>query len=168
MIKFDQNGKRIWGVTWPTDSYSEFNDLTISGDNIYLVGSVAVDYGYNYGIKVSTILFKITSKGDSVWHQLITNDNADVWGSSIVVKNSKIYVLQNLEYSNSSDIRLSKYDLTGTLLDETIFNTTERSVGSQFLIDSEDNLYLAGYTNDTFDHLTSSGKMDNILFKWQE
>jgi parallel beta-helix repeat protein len=138
LFKFDQNGTLIWNYTLSTISL--YDIVLNEDDNICITG--------NTGFRMFLEEINCTN-GQSIWYKewpVISS-----YGTSIQVdSNGDIYVGGYTRISGEDDVLFVKYNSSG----DQIFNFTWGEIGRDekidgIAIDSEDNIYLAGYVGES-------------------
>ncbi len=145
LVKYDNSGVQQWNRTWGgSDSDIGLGVVIDSSDNIYIVGGTC-SFGAENG---DICLIKYDSSGVLQWNRTwggIEND----WGNAIALDSSEnIYLagsIANLT-SSYSDMCLVKYDSSGVQLWNRTWGGISDDKGNALVIDSSDNIYLAGYT----------------------
>ncbi|MCB4792090.1 MAG: carboxypeptidase regulatory-like domain-containing protein [Elusimicrobia bacterium] len=149
-------------------------DIASYNKNIYLSGYTIGNYdgNHNHG-KKDVFLKKYDTEGNKLWSKLLGTTANDI-GFSLAVNNTgNIYIAGNTEgtyelntSSGSGDIFIAKYDSSGN-------NEWVRQKGSSNIdyangiaIDSNNNLYVTGYTNGSMDGIKNTGGKDIFLIKY--
>ena len=147
LIKYDSLGNLQWNYTWGGDHEDFVSRILIDySDNIYLAGQF--DNSSSLGIS----LFKYNNLGEYQWNRTWDASAHDAATGIVLDSSNNIYVSgytltgPQLSY----DMVLIKYNNTGTLIwNRTWGRVNYLEVIINLVIDSEDNLYLAGAVNYT-------------------
>jgi hypothetical protein len=174
LVKYNNNGQTQWAksVTAGT-SVSIFNSIAVdSAGNIYAAGWISGAGTYNFGGIVSThgtfaggvniVLVKYDNNGDAQWANSVTSGtNASIFYSVALDSVGNIYAVGNIYGTDTFDfggataagtystnnIVLVKYDNNCNALwaKSVTTGTTHRSTFYSVAVDSESNVYAAGY-----------------------
>jgi hypothetical protein len=155
VTKYDTNGSRQWFTQYGVpDTFSESYGMTVSGDgNIYATGWTLGDLeGKNAGLYDNWI-GKFDNNGQLEWIKQFGSQDYD-WGWSIATdSNNNAYAtgwtLGDLAGKNagSYDGWLAKYDSKGNQQWIKQFGTPGDDESFHTYIDSNDNIFLTGYTD---------------------
>jgi hypothetical protein len=153
--KFDTNGNQEWftEVGSSDDAFDESYDVTVSNDgSVYTTGWTLGDLGApNAGVYDAHIT-KFDNDGEVEWiQQLGTSDYEWGWGVDTDSQGNVYaagWTLGDLggENAGSYDIWLTKYDSQGNQQWLQQFGSAEDDQGFDLFIDSNDNIFLTGYT----------------------
>jgi hypothetical protein len=153
--KFDTNGNQEWftEVSSPDDAFDESYDVTVSNDgSVYTTGWTLGDLAEpNAGVYDANIT-KFDNNGEVEWiQQLGTSDYEWGWGVDTDSQGNVYaagWTLGDLggENAGSYDIWLTKYDSQGNQQWLKQFGSAEDDQGFDLFIDSNDNIFLTGYT----------------------
>lgn len=137
--------RHVWNHTWGGTSEDFCYDMVIdSSNNIYLAG-----WTTSYGLGDYDIcLAKYDSSGTLLWDR-VWGGNDDDAGYAVALDSSEnIYVAgYTRSYgAQEHDMCLLKYSSLGSLLDNFTWGGSDWENVYDIILDSSDNIYLAGYT----------------------
>jgi glycine cleavage system H lipoate-binding protein len=156
IIKFDTMGNEIWNKTWGGSQYDTgmhiiedtFGNFYISGQTNSL-GDVDGD----------ALLIKFNNIFEEQWNVTWGGSEPDIANKVELDSNNYLYVVGHSESLDpspgESDVFLLKYNSSGNFEWERDWGTSYSQRGNSLAIDSDDNIYITGYT---FGHPASSGK----------
>lgn len=169
---------KLWTKLWSGDdinSHLAVMDLAIdSNDNVYVSGTTKGELEGNTLQGVRDIyLRKTDSSGNILWTRTLGSSGADDILNIKIDSNDNVYVAGRTEEINHTSIQdslLAKYDLNGVLLWTRTLGTDERNdrlFTNGAAIDSNDNVYVCGYSNAaTIDGNVNMGDNDIYLIKY--
>lgn len=183
LVKFNPAGTRLWG-TYYGGTEPEFG-LSCAVDlngNVYLVGYTWSSSGiasgghqntYSGGGWSDAFLVKFDPAGSRLWGTYYGGTDIDGGLSCAVDPGGNVYLAgetestsgiaigghQNTHSGGSADAFLVKFDADGTRLWGTYYGGTSEDRGEYCAVDSNGNVYLAGYTSST-SGIASSGHQD--------
>ncbi len=152
LIKFDGSGFHQWNRTWGGSYTDYYTAITVdSSDNIYLTGSTD-----SYGAGESDMfLVKYNNLGELQWNKTWGGSEDDRGLAVSLDSSENIYIagttksyavqLENTQLLRE-DICLLKYDSLGELQWNRTWGGTNMDFCTAMVIDSNDNIYLAGST----------------------
>lgn len=173
MVKFDENGTRLWGTYFGGPGVEYGNDITIDGDgNIYLVGStnnndnsVLTTSGCHQstygGGTYDVLLSKFTSTGQLIWSTLYGGDGWDAGFSCQTDADGNVYITGQSNSNNLAtpggfqqtfdggiaDAFIAKFTPSGTLLWGTYYGGSDYDLSKSCAIDMNGNIYIAGHSS---------------------
>ncbi|HID41824.1 MAG TPA: hypothetical protein EYP33_06695, partial [Pyrodictium sp.] len=154
-IKYDSLGNVLWSKTyfngWGTDLVID------SQDNIYITGSIGNDIA----------LIKYDSSGNEIFVKTYDAGGDFERGLGITLDLQKNIIINGFtNFSGTRDLILLKYDPSGTLLRNKIYDLGADEAGGGVVIDSENYIYaLSGYyfySNPPF-HLLKYDPLGNLV-----
>ncbi len=174
LTKFDSSGNAQWtkqfGTTEDDNVYSVAVD---SAYNIYITGYTygSFDENTNAG-NADILLIKFNSNGDKLWTKQFGIKNNDYGYSIAIDSNNNIYITGqtygNLDGNTSTgqeDVFLMKFDTNGNKIWTKQFGSSNIDSSKSLAIDSNNNIYISGYTLGNLDGNTSAGYKDIFLIK---
>jgi hypothetical protein len=194
VIKYDAAGTKLWtrllGGT-PTTSCPNPNTIGygITADmdcNIYVTGYTNVDLdGQSANNNSAGFIIKYNSAGVKQWTRLLTAPNdpyeshfiqgsaitADTGGNIYVTGHTNVDIntgsVQYTVGTNSGYLFVIKYDSSGTMQWGKYLGVHAKDVeGNGITLDSNNNIYVTGYTNADLDGQTLTGSEDSFIIKY--
>jgi hypothetical protein len=154
IAKYNSNGDRAWIEQLASSSSDYSNNIAIdSKDNIYLTGITTGDLaGTNTTNSLDAWVTKYSSNGDRVWIEQFDSSDSDFSDGIAIDSNDNIY-LTGFTYGalagnnlGRSDVWMAKYDRNGDRVWIKQFGSSSLDYSSEIAIDSNDNIYLNGFT----------------------
>ena len=181
LTKYDADGNKIWEKEWQCVNGLLLWDLKTDDDGFLYMSGRTYSHFQNTeatgGISDS-FLIKIEDKGNTpkeVWIKQWGTSKMDE-AKSIIVKNNKIYVLE--ENSGDTDIdngsimwnfSITEFDKNGNILSQnTILENQVDSYVADFIQDNNGNFYITGDTPKNFDGLENNGDNDIFILKYDQ
>ena len=172
LAKYDSTGTKVWtrqlGSTGADYAYSVAID---SNNNVYITGSTRGSLDGSNAGSHDAFLAKYDSTGTKVWTRQLGSTGADYARGVAIDSNNNVYItgytLGSLVGSNagSDDAFLAKYDSTGIRVWTKQLGTSSSDVARGVAIDSNNNVYITGYTAGGLDG-TNAGAYDAFLAKY--
>jgi uncharacterized delta-60 repeat protein len=161
LTKVTPNGEEIWTKVFaPRDYARGFDVKEVPG------GYVAVGYEGSWDTGWSDIyVVKVNPDGNILWEAFYGDVESDHGYSVAVGPNGKIYVagyITNL--SGDKDVAILEYDNNGNLLSSKTLGGYGDDVAYSIDIDSEGNLYVAGYSQSA--DLGADSQRDVFVLKY--
>ncbi|KKM75449.1 hypothetical protein LCGC14_1390130 [marine sediment metagenome] len=151
-----------WSRFWGADQYETGKSLIIDSNGYIYVGGETNSFGTG---DYDLFLIKYNAFGDEIWNITIISAGNDGFQALALDSSNNIYILG---YSFSGvfpnidqDTFLFKFNSSGNLLWQTMWGGSDRDYGSDILIDSLDNIYIAGDTNSY-----GAGSSDVFIIKY--
>lgn len=175
LTKYDTNGTRLWTILLGT-AFPEYGYGIVVGstDNIYITGPTDgnLDGKVNSGGH-DIFLAKYDGAGAKKWVVLLGTEFND-WGRRVTEDSSGNIYVTGQTYGNldgqinagSGDIFLAKYDELGAKQWVMLLGTAAEELGYSLIADSNDNIYVTGYTAGNLDGEVNSGGYD--VFVWKQ
>lgn len=147
IAKYNTSGtlqwKKVWGRTGGQDYYG-LNLTTDSSGNVYVVGQ-------NPGTIV-----KYNSSGSLQWQKNLDSiGNYSALYSAVVDSSDNIYVSGTRAPNNNNQppftMLVAKYNSSGSLQWQNYYGSSNRGYGTDLAIDTSNNLYVVGLSNDAGD-----------------
>jgi len=167
LVKYNSSGEKQWTRQFGTSSINGGEGVTVdSSDNIYVTG-------YTNSGNRDLILVKYNSNGEKQWTRQL-GTMADDYALGVTVDSSdNIYVtgdtyggLDGNTSSGSEDFFLVKYNSSGEKQWTKQLGTSLDDYSRGVTVDSSDNIYVTGSTQEGLDGNTSSGGVDLFLVKY--
>jgi hypothetical protein len=177
IAKYSSSGDKLWTKLLEASSCDYGYSIVVdSSDNIYMIGYVYTDFDGNTNSGLTDIIIaKYDSSGNSIWSRLLGGANYD-GGYSIAVDNSSsnIYIsgyaygtIDGYNVSGERDVVIAKYSSSGDKLWSDLLGGDSMDMGSSLVLDSSDNLYIAGATSSSsFDGNANIGSNDAFITKY--
>ena len=175
-VKFDSSGNKLWtklvGSISGEMPYSVTTDLN---KNVYITGVTDGNLdGYKNAGEYDVFVTKLDSLGNRIWTKLLGSNRTDVSNSVTTDSNNNIYVTGwtngeldgNKNDGGNSDIYLTKFDSSGTKLWTKQYGTSKNEEGASVRTDSNNNVYVAGWSEGNLDGNTNLGRWDAFLSKF--
>lgn len=178
LIKYDQDGTRLWTKIVGTTADDAFQGVTVditTGD-IYLTGYVSASlHGQTYNAGLDILIMKYASNGTRIWTKIVGTSSTD-YGTGISLDSTagSFYVtgsagasLHGQTYSDYSDIFLMLYDCNGTRIWTRMVGTLGSDAGFAVAADgSTASVYVTGYVSAAFHGQSYSALQDIVLMKY--
>ncbi|GAB4196085.1 MAG: hypothetical protein Fur006_43190 [Coleofasciculaceae cyanobacterium] len=156
VTKYDTNGNRQWFTEVGSSAFDESYAVAVSNDgSVYTTGWTLGDFaGENAGV-YDSVLAKLDNNGQVEWtKQFGTADYEWTWGVDTDSQGNVYatgWTLGSLggENAGSYDVFLAKYDPQGNQVWIKQFGTPGDDEAFRINIDSNDNIYLTGYTDNS-------------------
>ncbi len=166
LSKINSSGEREWIKKWGTDSNDYGNSVTIdSNDNLYITGKTKGTLSNNE--EGNFFLTKLDTEGVQSWTKQWGADDGE--GKSVAIdSNNSIYVLGtvNLDKNDTNNnISLSKFNSTGTKEWTKEWDKGGNDFGFSVAVNSNDDIFITGFTDGSFDGFTNAGYLDIVLIK---
>jgi hypothetical protein len=177
LVKYNSSGVKQWTQQFGTEFVESGSDVAVdSNNNIYVTGGTngALDGKTNSGSN-DIFLIKYYDNGTKQWTQVLGTTDQDHGGSVTVDSNNNIYVTGDTAGSGgldgntnygSYDIFIAKYYDNGTKQWTQVLGTEGSESGNGVTLDSNNNIYVTGYTEGGLDNNTNSGNKDFFLVKY--
>lgn len=168
-IKLDAQGNEIWQKQFGSTDHDVSNAVAVDEQgNVYLAGYTLGGFSnQDKTSQASAWLGKLDAQGETVWIQEL-----GTWGwteaSDLALgSDGSIYVTgsTNSNFLAKSDAWLAKYDAEGNLKWVEHLCRTGESAANAIALDSQDNIYLAGYVKESSGELIS-GWADVCVVKY--
>ena len=165
LIKFDNNGNKIWTRLFGTTSEDSGHDIAIDNNgDIYIIGETRGDLdGFTNQGSWDIFLTKYNSDGDKLWTCLIGTADYDHGRGVAVDNDNNVYITGDVETS----IFIGKYDPDGLGL-WTLNISSGESVsdyGNDIAVDKDGNIFITGETWGHFAGNINYGCDDIFLIK---
>ena len=173
IAKYDTNGNRQWlNETGTANSFDESYGVAVSGDgSVYSTGWTGGDLAAENAGFYDVWISKHDNLGNRLWtSQFGTPDLEWSWGADTDSQGNVYatgWTLGNLGGQNagSYDPWLVKYDSNGNQLWVEQFGTVGDDQAFRVHVDSQDNIFLAGYTDNNLEG-TNAGSFDAWVAKY--
>ena len=185
LLKYDSNGNKIWSKQFGTSSQDHAISLSIdSSNNVYVTGSTQGDLGgtnkgCDNGIGETCFLRdvylrKYDSNGTIQWtNQIGTGFDDESWRMTVDSKDNIYltgYTNGNLDGNTNvgnSDIFIIKYNSDGIKQWVKLTGTSVEDKPTGIYVDSNENIFISGYTQGSLDGNTNKGGFDSFLLKME-
>ncbi len=172
VIKYDTNGNRQWFTEYGTPAFDETYAVAVSNDgSVYSGGWTLGDLGGENAGLYDAALAKLNNNGEVEWtRQLGTPDYEWMWGVDTDSQGNVYatgWTLGDLggENAGSYDVFLTKYDSQGNQQWIKQFGTAGDDEAFRLNIDSNDNIFLTGYTDNSLGG-SNAGSYDAWVAKY--
>ncbi|MCP4137788.1 MAG: hypothetical protein GY754_42900 [bacterium] len=172
LLKYNASGQKKWSRTLGSSASETVFAVTTDGeDNIYITGYTSGDLagGGNLGSN-DIYLAKYDSSGTKQWVRQFGSDG-DEWSRGIAAdSNNNIYVtgwtkgdMGGNGNPGSNDIFLVKYNSSGTEQWVRQLGASGDDTGRGLVVDSDNNVYITGWTAGDLDGEVTTGGLDVFL-----
>ncbi|MFW9822415.1 MAG: SBBP repeat-containing protein [Candidatus Thorarchaeota archaeon] len=145
LIKSNKSSDVLWSRTWGYDESEYGRDVAVdSNDNIYVCGlSTNFETGYR-----DMFIVKFDSLGNELWNQTWGKlDFASGEAIAIDSEDNIYFVGQGNNEGSTTGIILIKYNSSGSILWERIWDSYRYEWAEDVCVDSQDNIYITGHKN---------------------
>jgi hypothetical protein len=178
VAKYDASGNRLWLTQRGTDE-REFAEgvATDAAGNIYVTGSTGHDLDGNSNAgaagSLDIFLMKFDAAGNWQWTKQDGTGQDDDSHAVAVDSAGNIYItgyvrgnFHGITRVALADIFISKYDPSGNRLWSALFGSSDVDEGCSITCDASNNVYVAGYAQESVEGNPFVGVADNILAKY--
>ncbi|MHA1699914.1 MAG: binary toxin-like calcium binding domain-containing protein [Promethearchaeota archaeon] len=157
LIKWDDNGVRVWNQTWGGSKREEGKGVCGNGSYIYTCG-----YTFSYGAgTIDSLLIKWDSDGNQLWNRIWGGSDGDC-GYAVWIEGNYIYTCGWTDSygAGDTDLFLVKWDADGNQ----VWNRTWGGLASDWassIWGDGTYIYTFGQTQST-----GAGSIDLLLVKW--
>ncbi|MGK7945679.1 MAG: SBBP repeat-containing protein [Microcystaceae cyanobacterium] len=151
--KYDQNGNQQWLEQFGTTDDDYAYAVTVdSNNNLYVTGATGGNLGSNNLGERDAYLVKFDQEGNQIWKQQFGTDNYDYSYGIAIDSSNNLYLTGltkgDLEGENVGDYDawIAKYNNNGHQQWLKQFGSSSYDRGDNLAIDSNDNIYLTGFT----------------------
>ncbi len=169
IIKHDENGNKIWGTYYGGNFYDRGFAIDYNNGHVFIAGNTFSMNMATSGVHQETVvdadeafLAKFDTTGNLVWSTYYAGEMHDFFADVVVDQNNDIYCtghtssLSNIAspgshqdfFLGTSACFIVKFDNTGNRIWGTYYGTANDD-GSGLGIDSNNDLYVTGYTTST-------------------
>jgi len=141
LLKYNSSGILQWNVTWGGDKYDGGGCMAIDSSNNIFIGGCTNSFGTG---DYESVLIKYNISGVQQWN--LTGSEAS-YGAIAIDSLDNMYTVG----SKDSDIFTAKYDNLGVQQWNKTWGGSENEIAIEIALDSSNNVYIAGVTNDTED-----------------
>jgi hypothetical protein len=174
LVKYDSSGTKVWTRQLGTTGTDYAHGVAIdSNNNVYITGITAGSLdGNTTGGSYDAFLVKYDSSGTKIWTRQLGSTADDYAVGVAIDSNNNVYItgytsnsLDGNTNAGGSDAFLVKYDSSGTKIWTRQLGTTVNDYAYNVAIDSNNNVYIAGYTSNSL-YVTNAGSDDAFLVKY--
>jgi hypothetical protein len=176
LAKYDSAGTLVWTKQLGTSSSDFARGVAIDSNNyVYITGYTFGGLGGPKAGSYDAFLAKYdSSTGDRVWTKQLGTSSSDRAFGVAIDSNNNVYITGHtdggLDGNTSAgfyDAFLAKYDSsTGNRVWTKQLGTTSFDIANSVAIDSNNNVYITGYTDGDLGGNTSAGSNDAFLAKY--
>ncbi|MBY9005202.1 MAG: SBBP repeat-containing protein [Candidatus Lokiarchaeota archaeon] len=160
-LKFNLNGTLIWERLWSNLTTNGGLDIVIDElNNTYIVGFLNNNTSDNFDV----CILKYNSTGHLQWDEIWGGLQSDLATKIAINGTNEIYITGHTKSygaNNETDTFLLKYNSTGHLQWDEIWDNSNSDSGNGIIFDSLGDLYLTGSTN-----VTSGEELNPYLLKY--
>ena len=145
LVKYDDSGVQQWYRTWGDDDIDGAYGVAVdSSDNIYITG-----YTQSFGVGMYDIaVVKYDGAGTQLWNETWGGGGPDMGYGVVTDSVNNVYIGGVTSFgAGGNDMVIVKYNSIGVQLWNFTWGGTKYDEGYRVTVDSEDNIYLAGYTS---------------------
>jgi uncharacterized delta-60 repeat protein len=160
LMKYDSTGVQQWIRTWGGTEHDLGWGVTLdSSNNIYIAGQTE-SFGAGFS---DMLLVKYNSNGVKQWERTWGDTAYEVGRGVAVDSSNNVYLAggHDAYWTGSDNMHLVKYDSSGVQLWNRTWGGTEWDVGRGVTIDSSDNVYFVGTTENM-----GMGSSDMVMVKY--
>jgi len=174
LVKYDSTGTKVWTRQLGTTAIDYARDVAIdSNNNVYITGITqgSLD-GNTHAGNNDVFLVKYDSSGSKIWTRQLGTTAIDYVEGVAIDSNNNVYItgytLGSLYGTNAgnNDAFLVKYDSTGTKVWTRQLGSMGSDIAYRVAIDSNNNVYITGYTSGRLDGNNNAGSNDAFLAKY--
>ncbi len=177
LIKYDENGNRLWVKQWGTVNFDHADDIALdSSGNLYISGHTDGNLGGTNAGSSDAFLAKYDLNGHQIWIEQLgsSGDDTGPEGVEVITDSAgNVYIASstngNLGGTNAGgkDAWVAKYDSSGNQLWLKQFGTAADDIATDVKTDAFGNLYLTGQTAGSLGG-TNAGGTDAWFAKYDE
>jgi len=171
--KHSKNSVLVWSKQFGSNNVDEITDITIdSSGNIYVCGYSYGDFAASSNSSADIIVLKIDNNGNEIWKKQMGTVQDDV-ATAIQLDSNGDLVLTG--YSSTGfdthlsnglhDVIVLKLSTDGTLIWSQQFGSVLKDIANDLVIDSDDNIYVVGYSEGDIDGNPNNGFDDIFITK---
>ena len=182
IAKLNTAGGLLWHTFLGGTSSDYAQSLSLDSDgNIYVAGYSYADWGgmpeNTHSGNADMVIAKLNTAGVLQWHTFLGGTSSDIARSLSLDSDGNIYVAGNSSvdwglpvngHSGNADMVVAKLNTAGALLWHTFLGGTNSDVAQSLSLDSDGNIYVAGYSNADWGGLpvnAYSGSYDMVIAK---
>jgi len=175
LTKYDSDGDKKWTKLLGSDKFDYSYGVAIdSNNNVYITGYTSgnLDGNTNAG-SYDAFLTKYDSDGDKKWTKMLGSDQSEFSYGVAIDSNNNVYItgltqgnLDGNTNAGSYDAFLTKYDSDGDKKWTKMLGSDQSDYSYGVAIDSNNNVYITGYTAGNLDGNTNVGEKDAFLTKY--
>ena len=175
LTKYDSDGDKKWTKMLGSDQSEYSRGVAIdSNNNVYITGYTDgnLDGNTNAG-SYDVFLTKYDSDGDKKWTQQLGTSDKDYSNGVAIDSNNNVYITGgtegNLDGNTNAgffDAFLTKYDSDGDKKWTKMLGSDKSEYSRGVAIDSNNNVYITGFTHGDLDGNTNAGSSDAFLTKY--
>lgn len=168
LLKLDSDGNKLWNKVFGDGSSDSVLRITYHNGYIYFWGATDRISGYSWA------LTKLDTDGNQIWDRgvtvtgyplVMTSDNRQ--GGEMIFDSENNIILSGTLYNsiNNNSLWISKFDTDGAMLFEKVISSGSNDELRDISIDSENNIFITGYTDGDFGTRKNSGTSDMFVMK---
>ncbi len=180
IVKYDASGELKWIKQFGTDTVDENISLAIDkNDKVYVTGTTQGDIDGEEGSETNAgitdiFVVKFDSDGTVLMAREFGTEGQENMNSVAVADSGNIY-FTGLIYEGDMtgscggtgfghfDVFVLKLDTAGVFTPIMQYGSSFEDRGNSIALDSNENIYISGYTKGAFDSLTNAGEADAFL-----
>jgi hypothetical protein len=176
VVKYDSEGVKQWTRQLGTSSNEVgYNITSDSSSNVYVTGYTSGDLDGNTNAgSIDFFVVKYSGSGDKQWTRQLGTSSNDF--ASVIASDSSdnIYVTGytggdldgNTNAGGAYDLFVIKFNSSGTKQWTRQLGTSSSDLGTGISDDSNNNIYVTGYTDGNLDGNTNAGGRDIFVMKF--
>jgi uncharacterized delta-60 repeat protein len=160
IAKYNSSGTIQWQRTLGgANSDIGYGIAIDSNDNVYITGYTTSQGAGNFDF----IIVKYNSSGTIQWQRTLGGASSDIGYGIAIDSGDNVYVTgrTSSQGAGSDDIVIAKYNSAGTIQWQRTLGGANSDIGYGIAIDSNDNVYITGYTNSQ-----GAGNNDILIAKY--
>ena len=175
LTKYDSDGDKKWTKLLGSDKFDYSYGVAIDSNNyVYITGYTSgnLDGNTNAG-SYDAFLTKYDSDGDKKWTKMLGSDQSEFSYGVAIDSNNNVYItgltqgnLDGNTNAGSYDAFLTKYDSDGDKKWTKMLGSDKSEYSRGVAIDSNNNVYITGFTHGDLDGNTNAGSSDAFLTKY--
>ena len=181
ILKFDFDANLLWTVVDGTVQTDQPFDMALdSSGNIYITGYTLGDFDGTSAKNRDIFIAKYDSNGNLKWKRQLHEDAAQNAYGITVDSSDNIFITGRASddtdhtgvtfdghpIQGHGDIFVLKYDTNGSKLWSQLLGTVENEAGFGIATDTNDSVYIVGYTKGDLDGHVSLGTEDPFILKY--
>ena len=169
VLKLNSSGNRIWTKVFGDGSSDSVLRITYHNGYIYFWGASDRISGYSWA------LTKLDTDGNQIWDKgvtvseniLIMSGYSNNQGGEMIFDSENNLILSGSLYNslNNHSLWISKFNTDGEMLFEKVVSSGSNDELRDVAVDSENNIYITGFTEGSFDGRTTFGASDMFVMK---
>jgi len=175
LSKYTPDGNKIWTRIWGGSSFDFAGAVSVdASNNVYVAGQAYSSFdGQTNAGSGDLCLTKYDPDGNKIWTRIWGSSSEDSGFVESVDASGNVYVagrtfgsFDGQTNAGGGDLCLTKHDPAGNRIWTRIWGSSSNDIGFGVSVDASSNVYVAGYTDGSFDGQTNAGNTDSCLTKY--